>query len=150
MNRSLDESAHGNLKYFSDHRCLSRSEESKSMWSRKVSLIAAIFQVSVCTFIRRSLFIGEFSLFLKLVLLSNAGRGLQMFIMPIDQFLVNSIYTLTRCSMHQNMRDTNLLITAKEPKYRCHQNNFHLWSVGMLEGKSATPTWLMSVDISIA
>ena len=66
----------GNLIYFSNHRCLSWSEESKYMWtcgndgvctcsytftffwSRKASVIAKIYQVSVClsvSFIRRSL-----------------------------------------------------------------------------------------------
>ena len=29
MKRSLDESTHGNLIHFGDHRCLSQSEESK-------------------------------------------------------------------------------------------------------------------------
>ena len=36
MNRSLDEShthTHGNLIYFSNHRCLSWSEESECMWT---------------------------------------------------------------------------------------------------------------------
>ena len=38
MKISLDEShtqtqTHGNLIYFGDHRCLSRSEESKCMWT---------------------------------------------------------------------------------------------------------------------
>ena len=34
MKRSPDESTHGNLIYFGNHRCLSWSEESKCMWTQ--------------------------------------------------------------------------------------------------------------------
>ena len=51
MKRSPDDSSHKNLIYFGNHRCLSRSEESKYVYClliEKQSVIAEIYQVFVC------------------------------------------------------------------------------------------------------
>ena len=122
--RDLWMKVHTNLIYFGDHRCLSRSEESKCMWihgnDSAMWVFWKVYQVSVCLCV-----LSTWDLF-------NFQR-----VFPFFSYLLCYPYFVTFLSMRKTRKDEMIKNVGKGG------GGERRW------GKSVNPTWLTTVYITV-